>query len=94
MVNAIVLMNAERGRVAAVAEQVAAVPGVSEVFSVAGRVDLVAMIRVSTNEELADVVTKHFAALQGIEHTETLIAFRVYSREEIEGVFGIGLDRA
>lgn len=91
MVNAIVLINAERGGVARVAEQVAAVPGVSEVFSVAGRVDLVAMIRVATNDELADVVTRRFAALTGIEHTETLIAFRVYSRQDLEGVFEIGL---
>jgi DNA-binding Lrp family transcriptional regulator len=62
---------------------------VTEVFSVAGRVDLVANIRVKTNEELAAVVSHHFATVEGITGTETLIAFRVYSREDLEAGFSI-----
>jgi DNA-binding Lrp family transcriptional regulator len=89
MVSAVVLINAARGQIGAVGEQLAAVPGVTEVFSVAGRVDLVANIRVATNDELADVVSGRFAAIDGVTATETLIAFRVYSRDDLEAGFSI-----
>jgi DNA-binding Lrp family transcriptional regulator len=90
MVSAVVLINAARGQIEVVGEQIAAMPGVSEVFSVAGRVDLVANIRVATNEELADVVSHGFAKIDGIEATETLIAFRVYQRADLEAGFSLG----
>jgi DNA-binding Lrp family transcriptional regulator len=89
MVSAVVLINTERGQIERVGEELAAIPGVTEVFSVAGRVDLVANIRVSTNEELAEVVSNRFAAVEGVSATETLIAFRVYSRQIIEGGFSL-----
>jgi DNA-binding Lrp family transcriptional regulator len=89
MVSAVVLINTARGQIETVGELVAAIPGVTEVFSVAGRVDLVANIRVKTNEELAAVVSHHFATVEGITGTETLIAFRVYSREDLEAGFSI-----
>ena len=87
MVNAIVLLTVERGRVGEVAEQLAGLSGVSEVYSVAGSVDLVAIVRVKSNDELADVVTNQMQRIEGIESTETLIAFRAYSRVDLEGVF-------
>jgi DNA-binding Lrp family transcriptional regulator len=90
MVSAVVLINAARGQIGTVAEQVAEVPGVSEVYSVAGRVDLVANIRVSTNEELADVVSGRLAQIEGVTATETLIAFRVYMRADLEAGFSLG----
>jgi len=90
MVNAIVLLTVERGRVGEVAEQLAGLSGVSEVYSVAGSVDLVAMVRVKSNDELADVVTNEMQRIEGIESTETLIAFRAYSRVDLEGVFSLG----
>ena len=90
MVNAIVLLTVERGRIGEVAEQLAGLPGVSEVYSVAGSVDLVAIVRVKSNDELADVVTNQMQRIEGIESTETLIAFRAYSRVDLEGVFSLG----
>ena len=90
MVNAIVLLTVERGRIGEVAEQLAGLPGVSEVYSVAGNVDLVAMVRVKSNDELAEVVTNQMQRIEGIESTETLIAFRAYSRVDLEGVFSLG----
>jgi len=91
MVTAIVLLNCARARVVEVAEKLAAIEGISEVYSVAGRFDLVAMVRVKTNEELADIVTTRMHKIDGIEATETLIAFRAYSRHDLEGVFSIGM---
>ena len=58
MITAMVLLNVERGRVNEVAERLADLAGITEVFSVAGRYDLVAILRVKTNEELADLVTE------------------------------------
>lgn len=89
MVNAIILINCTRTNIEKVGQEIAAIEGISEVFSVAGRVDLVAMIRVKTNEELADVVAKRLAVVEGIEATETLIAFQVYSRELLEAGFAL-----
>ena len=93
MVTAIVLLTIARGRVAEVAEHLAALEEISEVYSVAGRYDLVAMVRVKTNEALADVVTKKLQRVDGIETTETLIAFRAYSRMDLEGVFSLGFEK-
>ncbi len=90
MVSAIVLMNVERDRIKEVAETLAEVEGVSEVYSVAGRHDLVAIIRVRTNEELADLVTGQMLKVEGISDTETLISFRVYSRHDLEAAFSLG----
>ena len=61
--------------------------GITEVYSVAGRYDLVAIIRVKENEELAEIVTNHIRKVEGIEKSETLIAFRVYSRYDLEMAF-------
>ena len=58
--------------------------------SVAGKFDLVAMVRVQRNEDLAELVTERMVALPGISHTETLIAFRAYSRQDIESGFSLG----
>jgi len=93
MVTAIVLLTVARGRVSEVAEQLAAQEGISEVYSVAGRFDLVVMIRVKANEDLADVVTKQLQRVDGIESTETLIAFRAYSKLDLDGVFSAGFER-
>jgi DNA-binding Lrp family transcriptional regulator len=93
MVTAIVLLTVARGRVSEVAEQLAAQEGISEVYSVAGRFDLVVMIRVKANEDLADVVTKQLQRVDGIQSTETLIAFRAYSKLDLDGVFSAGFER-
>lgn len=90
MVTAVVLINAQRGRVNAVAEQLAETKGISEVYSVGGRYDLVAIIRVADNEAMAQLVTTHLANLSGIAHTETLLAFQSFSRHDLDAMFSIG----
>ena len=66
--------------------------GVAEVHSVAGRHDLVAIIRVHTNDHLADLVTEHIRQVEGIQDSETLIGFRVYSSYDLERLFSLGMD--
>lgn len=90
MVTALVLLNVARDRVNEVAEEITEMKGVTEVYSVAGRYDLAVVIRVKDNERLADVVTKGIRKVDGIEKSETLIAFRVYSRHDLESMFSIG----
>lgn len=90
MVNAIILLNCERQRIAAIADVLAGMPEISEVYSVAGRYDLAAIIRVSDTESLADVVTGKLLKVEGITASETLTAFRVYSRHDLEAMFNIG----
>ena len=92
MVTALVLLNVQRNQVNAVAEQAAGMEGVSEVYSIAGRYDLAAIVRVKDNEALADVVTRKLLAVDGITHSETLIAFGVFSRHNLDRMFAIGLD--
>ncbi len=92
MVNAIVLLNVERGKVNEVAEALADMRAISEVYSVGGRFDLVAIVRAKENEELADLVTKQMSALPGITNTETMVAFRAYSRHDLDRVFSIGFE--
>jgi DNA-binding Lrp family transcriptional regulator len=90
MISAFVLITAEPSRVADLAAELADIPGVAEVYSVTGDEDLIAIVRVREHEALADVVTKHVAALRGIRHTRTSIAFRAYSRHDIESMFDLG----
>jgi DNA-binding Lrp family transcriptional regulator len=91
MVTAVVLLNVARDKIHSVAESIADLEGVSEVYSVAGRHDLAVIVRVKDNERLADVVTKDIRKIEGIESSETLIAFRVYSRHDLERMFSIGM---
>ena len=93
MVTAVILLNVERSQIKTVGEALAALPEVASVYSVAGKFDLVAMVRVKRNEDLAELVTERMVALPGITHTETLIAFRVYSKHDLESMFSIGLEQ-
>jgi DNA-binding Lrp family transcriptional regulator len=92
MVHAFVLIDAEPGRVADLAEELADVPGVAEVYSVAGEADVVAIVRVRHHEELADVVTRRITALEGIVSTRTLIAFQAFSRHDLEALWDLGTE--
>lgn len=92
MVSAIVLMRIARDKINEVAEALVEIAGVSEVFSVAGRYDLAAVIRVRTNDDLAQVVTERMRAVAGILETETLIAFRAFSRHDLERMFSVGME--
>ena len=92
MLSAIVLLITERDKTNRVAEALADTEGVSEVYSVAGRFDLAAILRVSDNDQLATVVTERIRNLPGISSSETLIAFRVYSKHDLERMFSIGME--
>ena len=92
MVTAVVLIKAQTDKVSALAERMADLEGVSEVFSVAGQYDLVALLRVKENEDLARVISDQVRQLPGIVSSETLIAFKVYSKKDIEAAFSLGLD--
>ncbi len=92
MVTAIVLIEAETSRIPDLANQIVEMDGVQEVYSVAGRHDLVAVVKVGKNEDLADVISDRMRHLDGIVATETLIAFRAYSKEALEAGFELGLD--
>lgn len=91
MVTALVLLNVERGKVNDVAETLADLDGISEVYSVAGRFDLAVIIRAQDNDQLAELVTNHMLKVGGIIKSETLISFRVYSRHDLDGMFSIGM---
>ena len=92
MVTAITIFNVERDKINDVAEKLVGTKGVSEVYSVSGRYDLIAIIRVKHNDELAEVVTEHIRKIEGIRQTETLLAFRAYSKHDLEGMFSIGMN--
>jgi len=92
MVHAFVLIDAEPGRIADLAQELADVEGVAEVYSVAGEADVVAIVRVRHHEELADVVTRRITALAGIVRTRTLIAFQAFSRHDLEALWDLGGD--
>ena len=92
MVTAIVLISAKRDRINETAEKLVELDGVSEVYSVTGPYDLAAVIRVRENQQLADLVTGEMVKLDGIEDTMTLIAFKAYSRHDLERLFSIGLE--
>ena len=89
MVTSIILINAERTKINDVAEQLADISSISEVYSVSGKYDLIAMVRVKTNEELSDLVTNQLKAVAGITHTETMLAFRAYSRHDLDAMFSL-----
>lgn len=92
MVNAIVLIQTTHGKINNVAEQLAEISEISEVYSVGGSFDVIAIIRVHMNEDIADLVTEKMQQIDGIERTETMIAFKAYSRHDLDGLFSIGLE--
>lgn len=92
MLTAFVLIHAEPHRIADLGAEIADIDGVAEVYSVTGDVDLAAIVRVRQHEELADVVNGGIAALDGIVHTTTMIAFRAYSKHDLESMFGLGIE--
>ncbi|MEM7407310.1 MAG: Lrp/AsnC ligand binding domain-containing protein [Pseudomonadota bacterium] len=91
MVNAIILMSCERDQIARIGETLAGMDEIAEVYSVAGKFDLVAIVRVAHNDDLARLVTHHMTGIDGITSTETLFAFKAYSRHDLEALFSVGL---
>lgn len=92
MVTAIVHIKADVDRIPEVASAIAEIDGVSEVYSITGEFDLLAMVRVQRYDEVAEVVPGRLNKVPGVRHTETHIAFRTYSRHDLDAAFSIGLD--
>ena len=92
VITAIVFVKAEVARIPEVAEAIAALEGVSEVYSVTGQVDLIVMVRVRRHEEVAAVVADQLNKVPGVTSTETHIAFRAYSRHDLEAAFSLGIE--
>jgi len=94
VVHAVVLIQCEIDEIPEAAEAIAELDGVSEVYSVAGEFDLVAVVRVAEHEDLAGVIPGGIAKVEGVVRTETLIAFQVYSKHDLERLFSIGFEEA
>ncbi len=92
MLTAFVLITAAPDRIAELGPEIAEVEGVAEVYSVTGDLDLVAIVRVRRHDDLAEVVTRHIAALDGITHTTTMIAFQAYSQHDLDSMWGLDID--
>jgi DNA-binding Lrp family transcriptional regulator len=91
MVTAIILMHVERSKINETAALLAETEGISEVYSVSGNYDLVAIARVRSNEDLSELVTNHLLKITAIEKTETMLAFKAFSRHDLDAMFSIGL---
>ena len=90
MITAIVFIQADVDRIPEVAEAIADLDGVSEVYSVSGGIDLVAMVRVREHDQLATVIADRLNKVDGVVDTETHIAFRAFSKHDLEALFSIG----
>ena len=92
MTNAIVLLKVGKNHINEVAETIVDLDGVSEVYSVAGQYDLAVVIRARGDSQLASLVTEEILKAEGIHSSETLIAFRTYSRYDLEHMFSVGME--
>jgi DNA-binding Lrp family transcriptional regulator len=90
MITAIVMVSVEADRIPEVAQEIADLDGVSEVYSVAGDVDLIAIVRVREFDDVAEVIAGRLSKVEGVLHTDTHIAFRAYSQHDLDATFAIG----
>jgi DNA-binding Lrp family transcriptional regulator len=93
MVTAITVLNVERNKINEIAGQLSDMDGITEVYSVSGRFDLIAIMRTKDNEKLSDLVTNHMLKIDGIINSETMLAFRSFSKHDLERMFSIGLEK-
>lgn len=92
MITAIVMVHTAADRIPETAQAIADLDGVSEVYSCAGDVDLIAVVKVAQHDQLADVIAGRLSKVDGVRRTDTHIAFRSYSRADTEATFSAGLD--
>jgi len=92
MITAFSCLKVKRWEVNEVAQHLAEIDGVSEVYSVAGRFDCIAIIRAPSNEQLSDIVTNHMLKIGGIVESQTMIAFQAFSRHNLERMFEVGME--
>jgi DNA-binding Lrp family transcriptional regulator len=89
VVTFIILFNVRKDRITDIAEQLAEMPEISEVYSVTGIYDLVAIVRTRTKDEVAELVTDRLGTIDGIEETDTMLAFKAFSKHDLESMFSI-----
>jgi DNA-binding Lrp family transcriptional regulator len=92
MITTIVMVSVESNRIPEVAQEIADLDGVSEVYSVAGDVDLIAVVRVREFDRIAEIIAGRLSKIEGVLHTDTHVAFRAYSRHDLDAAFSIGLE--
>jgi DNA-binding Lrp family transcriptional regulator len=92
VITAIVFVHADTARIPEVADEIASLPGITEVYSVTGTIDLIAIVRVRDNDAIADVVADQLNKVRGVLDTETHIAFKSYSRHDLEAAFSLGAE--
>ena len=92
MITAIVLVHTDIARIPEAAAEIAALDGVSEVYSVTGDVDLVAVVRAHEHDQLAEVIADRLSKVAGVTGTRTYLAFRAYSRHDLDAAFALGLE--
>ena len=91
MVTAIVLINTVRTKINEVAEQLAKMEEISEVYSVTGNYDLIAIVRIPTNDDLANLITNKLLSVESILKTDTMLAFKAFSRHDLDSMFSVGM---
>jgi len=91
-VTVLTLLTVEKGKINQVAQELAAMSGITEVYSLAGQYDLAAIIRVVDNDQMADLVTDHLLKVEGITGSQTHVALRVHSKHDLENFFAIGME--
>jgi len=89
VVTFIILFNVRKDRITDIAEEPAEIPEISEVYSVTGIYDLVAIVRTKTNDDVAELVTNRLGTIDGIEETDTMLAFKTFSQHDLESMFSI-----
>lgn len=92
MLTAIVMVRTDPQRIPEVAQEISEIRGVSEVYSVTGDWDLIAMVRVQQHDHLAEVIADKLSKVQGVVETVTQIAFRMYSKHDLDDAFSLGMD--
>lgn len=92
MVTAIALLTVTKDRINEAAEEIASIKEISEVYSITGQHDLAAIIRAPDNDTLANVITTQVLKVHGVVKSETMFAFRVFSRHDLEGMFSVGIE--
>ena len=92
MLTAFMLIKSRRDRLTHLGPALADIEGVAEVYTVTGDWDFIAVVRVRQQDDLAEVVTQHLAQLDGIENTQTMVAFQQFSTHDLESMFGLGLE--
>lgn len=92
MLTAVILVKSTRDALTDLGPKLADVPGVAEVYTVTGEWDFVAIVRVREHDQLAEIVTRRLTKLEGIERTQTMVAFQQFSAHDLEAMFGLGID--